>query len=267
MDQHAIFGFWLYLPFYFIFTGSFNLDSTAFSLIFFYSMLPDFDSIYYFFKSRGKIQLNEKFQHHYKSIAHYPLLYTPLIVMFIISLILNNNPIYFLAPVVGVYGGHFLFDTIACGDGIMWGKNPLSRKGYGRFFNYYCAKTDGYHGKYWYVRYRKTKINKIGNVLIIATMVLFSLIRYDSRPNPSYEYTFSPYSLIGPIIFSIILILVLRDLYSKKWKQEPPNGRYSDYRIDPSYYNGLSDKNKQRHLEKCQLLFNKNDLITLKSSI
>lgn len=217
-----------------------------------FSIFPDLDSVYYFFKARGRLHLDETFQHHYKSITHYPLFYTPLIVLFIASVIINFYPVYFLAPIVGIYGGHFLFDSIACGDGIMWGKNPLYRRQYGRFVNLFCQKTDGYHGKYWYARYRQTWVNRIGNLLVITTMLLFFLTRSNYT---NYTYRFSIHSLIGQIIFTIIFILIIRDVYSKKWKQEPPNGRYSDYRKDYQYINGLSEKNKRIHLKKYGFLF------------
>ena len=57
---------------------------------------------------------------------------------------------------------------------------------------------------------------------------------------------------------------------SKKWLREPPEGRYSDYRIKEKYINGLSEKNRQLHLMKyTDLLENKNifpNLINLKNS-
>ena len=41
---------------------------------------------------------------------------------------------------------------------------------------------------------------------------------------------------------------------SKKWQQEPPEGRYSDYRIKEKYINGLSEKNRRLHLMKYSVL-------------
>jgi len=252
IDQHAIFGFWIYMPFYFLLTGTFDMDRLSWSLILFFSIFPDLDSLYFVFKSRGNFHLDETFQHHYKSITHYPLFFTPLIILFIVSLILNFYPAYFLAPVIGLYGGHFLFDSISCGDGIMWGKNPFTRKQYGRFINVDCQRTDGYHGKYWYARYRKTLVNRFGNLLLIGTMILYSL----DRPSYNYNYNFNFqwYHIIGPIIFTSIFILIIRDAYSKKWKLEPPNGRYSDYRKDTKYINGLNEKNRIVHLKKYSFL-------------
>jgi len=252
IDQHAVFGFWIFVPFYILMTGTLSMDRIAMFHVLLFSIFPDLDSIYYFFKAKGRLQLDNTFQHHYKSITHYPLFYTPLIVLIKASVIINFYPVYFLAPVIGIYGGHFLFDSIACGDGIMWGKNPLKRRQYGRFINIYCQKTDGYHGKYWYARYRQTWINRIGNILVLGTILMFFLTRSNFA---SYNYSFSIHSLIGQTIFTIIFIMIIRDIYSKKWKLEPPNGRYSDYRKDNSYINGLSEKNRSIHLEKFSFLF------------
>jgi hypothetical protein len=41
---------------------------------------------------------------------------------------------------------------------------------------------------------------------------------------------------------------------SKKWRQERPEGRYSDYRIKEKYINGLSGKNRRLHLMKYSVL-------------
>ena len=257
IDQHAVYGFWLYFPFYILLTGTLNIDRWSMSFILFSSIFPDIDSIYFAIKSKFKFHLDDTFQHHYKSITHYPLVYLPLIPVCIISLIINYYPTYFLAIVIGIYGGHFLFDTISCGDGIMWGKNPLKRYKYSRFINVWCKKTDGYHGKYWYARYRKTKIGRFGNILVWSTILLFSITGNYRYRNYEFTYTFRWYHLIGPIIFLIIFLLIIRDVYSKKWKLEPPSGRYSDYRIDPKYINGLSEINRELHLKKYQFLFDK----------
>jgi hypothetical protein len=37
---------------------------------------------------------------------------------------------------------------------------------------------------------------------------------------------------------------------SKKWLREPPEGRYSDYRIKERYINGLSQEKRRLHLIK-----------------
>lgn len=172
-EQHAAFGFLIYYFIYILWTGSFIMPSYYISMIIFFSICPDFDAIVFYIRKRGKFKLDTEFQHHFNSIAHYPLIYIPFIISFIINVFMGSSPLTAVIPVIGIYFGHFLFDTIACGDGIMWGKNPFSRKKYARFINIYCNKTDGFHGKYWGARYRTTRISKIGNIAVLFCVVLF----------------------------------------------------------------------------------------------
>jgi hypothetical protein len=156
--------------------------------------------------------------------------------------------------VVGIYCGHFVIDTIASGDGIMWGKNPFRRKKYTRFFNKYSDKTDGYHGRYWDARYRQTKMAKIGNYAVILVLIiiffhilnLYQSIELSTR-NPRG-------SLVGLILFFMVLLYFGLRNPKEKWLEEPPEGRYSDYRVNMKYINGLSEKNKKKHVTKYQNL-------------
>jgi len=260
-EQHAAFGFLIYYSIYILWTGSFIMPSYYISMIIFFSICPDFDAIVFYIRKRGKFKLDTEFQHHFNSIAHYPLLYTPFIIIFIINIFLNSNPLTSVIPVIGIYFGHFLFDTIACGDGIMWGKNPFRRKKYTRFINIYCYKTDGYHGKYWGARYRTTRISKIGNIAVLFCVALFLIFQYSniSTIDPVYA-SFSPRNSYHNSIMLLLLMLFLGLTFtSKKWLREPPEGRYYDYRIKEKYINGLSGKNRQLHLMKySDLLGDKN---------
>ena len=40
----------------------------------------------------------------------------------------------------------------------------------------------------------------------------------------------------------------------EKYQQEPPEGRYADYRINPVYINGLNKKNQTRHIKRYKAL-------------
>ncbi|MBY9016441.1 MAG: hypothetical protein KGD68_12170 [Candidatus Lokiarchaeota archaeon] len=42
---------------------------------------------------------------------------------------------------------------------------------------------------------------------------------------------------------------------SKEWLREPPEGRYSDYRIEERNINGLNEKYRRIHLMKYSDLF------------
>ena len=228
------------------------MPSYYISSIIFFSICPDFDAIILFIRKRGKFKLNTDFQHHYSSIFHYPLLYMPLVIMFFLNIFFGSNPLTSLIPVVGIYFGHFLFDTIACGDGIMWGKNPFRRKKYARFINIYCTKTDGYHGKYWGARYRTTRISKIGTIAVFICILIFFLFQINNTgtitfPNSSYSRS---HSYLNSIMLLLMMLFFGLKFTSKEWLREPPEGRYFDYRIKERYINGLSEKNRQIHLVK-----------------
>jgi len=236
------------------------MDFYAVFLIAFFSMCPDLDIFYGGIKEGGLEKLDEDFQHHYFSIAHYPIVYTPFIILFIISLIFNFYPLYFIIPVIGIYFGHFLLDTIACGDGIMWGKNPFKKDKYARFINICYSKTDGYHGFYWEARYRQTFMCKISNIAVLISAVIIQIFHifetFRMFPVPTYN-----------VFYLFILIYLLVMLYfglqksPEEFQKEPKKGRYSDYRIDPRYINGLSEKNRRKHLEKYSALLNNNRAI------
>jgi len=247
IEHHSAFGILIYYLIYIIWTRSLILPSYYFSRIVYFSLLPDFDVIYYFVKSKGRLKLTMEYQHHLNSLTHFPLIFSPVIIIFIISVIFNFYPLYFLISVIGIYCGHFIIDTIASGDGIMWGKNPFSRKKYTRFINKYCDKTDGYHGRYWDARYRQTKMYKTGNYAVIVVIIIISFhilnLHLSKAPRSSL------FSLI--LFFLILLYFGLRNP-KEKWLKEPPEGRYSDYRLNMKYINGLSEKSRRKHMEKHQ---------------
>ena len=257
IEHHSAFGILIYYLIYIIWTRSLIVPSYYFNAIVYFSLLPDFDVIYYFFKSKGRLKLTMEYQHHLNSLTHYPLIFSPVIIIFIISVITNFYPLYFLISVIGIYGGHFIIDTIASGDGIMWGKNPFRRKKYTRFINKYCDKTDGYHGRYWDARYRQTKMYKTGNYAVIVVLIIISfhiLNLYISIGLSTRTPRSSLFSLI--IFFLILLYFGLRNP-KEKWLREPPEGRYSDYRVNMEYINGLSESNRKNHIEKHQGLLEK----------
>ncbi len=252
LEHHSAFGILFYYIIYIIWTQSLIVPSYYFNAIVYFSLLPDFDAIYYFFKSKGRLKLTMEYQHHLNSLTHFPLIFTPVIIIFVISVIINFYPLYFLILVVGIYCGHFIIDTIASGDGIMWGKNPFRRKKYTRFINKYCDKTDGYHGRYWDARYRQTKMAKIGNyaVILVLIIIIFHILNSYLSNNSSSRYPRS--SLFSLILFFLIFLYFGLRNPKEKWLKEPPEGRYSDYRVNMNYINGLSEKNRKKHIAKHQ---------------
>jgi len=248
IEHHSAFGVLFYYLIYIIWTRSLIMPSYYFNAIIYFSLLPDFDVIYYFFKSKGRLKLTMEYQHHLNSLTHFPLIFSPVIIIFVISVIINFYPLYFLISVVGIYCGHFIIDSIASGDGIMWGKNPFRRKKYTRFINKYSDKTDGYHGRYWDARYRQTKMAKIGNyaVILVLIIIIFHVLNLYLSNILYSRYPRS--SLFGLILFLIIFLYFGLKKPKEKWLKEPPEGRYADYRVNLNYINGLNEKNRKKHI-------------------
>lgn len=247
--QHSAMGFLAYYIIHIIWTASFIIEDYIVLLIFIASMSPDFDGLYYIIKKRGKTQIDEKFQHHFYSWAHFPIVYSPLIILLIISLIFNFFPLLFLIPVIGVYVGHFIPDTIGCGDGIMWAKNPFKKGKFTPMINLFAKRTDGYHGKYWDVRFRKTIVYKIENLIVVISIVIIQVLQisYSIRIHPaSSSQTF----FLGLNVYLIIGLYLGLKKYPEQWHREPPKGRYVDYRINNDFIRGLSKKNRIKHFQK-----------------
>ncbi|MHA2185910.1 MAG: hypothetical protein ACXAAI_13025, partial [Promethearchaeota archaeon] len=57
-------------------------------------------------------------------------------------------------------------------------------------------------------------------------------------------------SLFSLILFFLIFLYFGLRTPKEKWLKEPPEGRYSDYRVNMRYISGLSKKNRAKHLEK-----------------
>ncbi|MFO8018178.1 MAG: hypothetical protein R6U96_06045 [Promethearchaeia archaeon] len=265
VDHHGAFAFLIYYSIWLLFysEGTFILPRHLVFLIVIFGVFPDFDALYYIVKQRGEGKINTQFQHHLMFWTHWPVSYIPLIIIFVISTFFNFYSEYFLTPMIGIYCGHLLFDSISCGDGIMWGKLPWKKDQYSPFINLCKGGTDGYHGVYWEARYRDTLICKLGNIaviiaiFIISTFQIITIVHYLPDPNSP---GISGYYL-SPVIFFIIgLVHGLREI-PEKYLEEPPRGRYADYRINPKYINGLNKKNRQKHIKKYKSLLQENHLL------
>jgi len=256
-DQHSAYAFLIFYIIYIIWTSTLFIPPLLTSLIVFFGMFPDTDGFYFILKNKSPDKtavelIDGDFQHHFHSRIHNPLNYLPLIILFIIALIFNFYPLYFLTPVIGIYS-HFFFDSVASGDGIMWGNNPFRKKQYGRFINIFSKNTDGYHGYYWDARYRKTIICKIGNICVLISAIIIQImaIHYAIFIGNYWSILYT-----SSVVYFIMIVILGTKKHPIKWIEEPPNGRYQDYRINPDYINGLSKRNKKRHLEKYSYLLN-----------
>ena len=244
-EHHCAYAFILYFFIYLIWKGTI-IPGWAVFLIFFFGIFPDLDTIYWAIKQR-KLKMETEFQHHLYFWTHWPLSYIPLIIIFMISLIFNYYPEYFLIPIIGIYFGHLLFDSIATGDGIMWGKIPWKKNQYARYINLFADKTDGYHGLYWIARYRKTIFFKVGHITAILNVIIIIYFQITCL-------IINIFYIISILYLLIAIILGIKRVPHDYYK-EPPEGRYADYRKNPDYINGLSEKNRDKHLKKCSEIF------------
>jgi len=105
---------------------------------------PDLDGVYHTIIKKGNIN-DQNFQHHLYYPTHWPSTYLPVVIAFLFSLIFDFYPQYFLIAVVGP-GTHLIFDSISCGDGMMWAAAwwKVKRGEFGKFTNLDSKMTDGY---------------------------------------------------------------------------------------------------------------------------
>ena len=129
-------------------------------ILIFFSILPDFDFLFYRFIKRKKYDSN--FQHR-KWFTHWPITYIPLLILLFFFPSLELFLVCF-----GIFS-HLILDTFLAGDGIMW-FYPLSKK----FFNFFAKSTNGHHGPEWFNIYKKMTIYKIDILaFVILLLVLF----------------------------------------------------------------------------------------------
>lgn len=109
---------------------------------------------------------------------------------------------------------------------MMWG-HGWNREQFARYINLFSSKTDGYHGNYWGARYKKTIFYKMENVFAVIVVVL------------SIYYLIAIHGLnawdIVVIGFVVILVITTALGPADKYKKEPPEGRYADYRKNEEY--------------------------------
>ena len=241
IEQHGAWAFFFYYIIWVIWKGSFLIsggDRYLVLFVVFFGILPDLDVIPLSLKLRKKQEdFEEGIQHHLCSMMHYPLTYTPFLIAFILSLSFNFYPAYFLAPVIGIYGGHLLVDTVASGDGIMWLKIPWKKHQYTPFINLWARKTDGYHGLYWEARYRQTVMNKLGNSVLVLNFIIIGLFQVQAAITHLEVGTSPGISgyYITPLILFFLSLYHWRKRTNPRFMEEPPGGRYQDFRIDKKY--------------------------------
>jgi hypothetical protein len=191
-------------------------------LIILFGNLPDFDSIYWHFKG-GKF--DNHFQHHLYFWSHWPIAYLPVVILTLIAFLTHFLFDLMFVAVFGIYM-HLIADTACCGDGMMWGKVPWKKDQFAIFYNFFSSKTDGYHGSYWTARWRTTLMFQIGR--IEGIIIIFFLIWLQIIDGLKLSY-------LVVIVFFIGNILTSFRSMDVQFLQEPPNGRYDDYRKHKGY--------------------------------
>lgn len=227
---HSSHSYILYNLTYFIIWNTISPPIFSFIAIIF-GIFPDFDVIYHHLK--GKNSRDNSFQHHLYYWTHVPLSYIPLVILFIISVIIKFHVEIFLIPLIGILS-HLLSDSACCGDGMMWSKIPWKKGQFGVFYNFFSKNTDGYHGNYWIVRWRKTLMFKLA-FIEISLIILFNIW---------YQTNFGiDWASIIIVIFIVIIIIYETRRIDSKYHKEPPNGRYYDYRKNSCYLAWMQKKN------------------------
>ena len=220
ITAHSINALGSYLLIYYLWFHSLAPSFYWFFIILF-GYLPDFDGIYWLFKGNA---YDTSFQHHLYFPSHWPISYLPLWLIFIIAWGFQYYPGFFLIIPLGIYV-HLICDSIAGGDGIMWGKT-WKKDQYARYINLGSQKTDGYHGNYWGTRFVHTWAYRISRIEVLIFIILLILDEIIGG--------FDVNILIILIFFAGLLSLDLKPV-PNKFMQEPQEGRYADYRKHPGY--------------------------------
>ncbi|MHA1679890.1 MAG: metal-dependent hydrolase [Promethearchaeota archaeon] len=234
---HASYSFLTYILFFQLIFNAVPPGLLCFlSLLF--GMFPDIDGLFWRLLKR-RAQEDNSFQHHLYYPTHWPVTYTPLVAMTVVSFIFDWFPSYFLVLTWGIYC-HLIADSVSCGDGMNWGA-PWGR----RFINLFSKKTDGYHGNYWGVRYRRTVFFKLENVAAVCSIAILAFLMI----NGSAGYAWYILGIAGLALLIITGFIPI----DKEFEREPPGGRYDDYRKIPEYYNRLPEKKKREIKEWSEL--------------
>jgi len=240
-NAHGSFACWVYVVVHLIVWQSIPPNACLF-LIVICGSLPDFDGIYWSIKKRS-MQADNNFQHHLYFWSHWPISYLPLLAVAILSIIIDFYPSFLIIPAFGVYM-HLICDSACCGDGMMW-KKSFKKDQFAPFINLFSKQTDGYHGGYWSVRWRRTKMFKIANISAIGVIVLSIIIMITS--------SFSGWLLVICLYFTSMIVAGLVPS-PPKFLEEPPNGRYDDYRKHPAYLAWMEKNgyifNEKKHVIK-----------------
>jgi hypothetical protein len=137
-------------------------------LILLFSVFPDIDQVYDFFKQLFKTGKYIVPATHHEVLTHWPIIYTPLIAIAVATL----DP-FFIIAASAIYI-HLAMDSFLCNQGVMW-LYPFSNK----WFNYFSSATRKKNGLDWNKAYSKltiASIDKIAFVLLLIHTTAFIII-------------------------------------------------------------------------------------------
>jgi hypothetical protein len=98
------------------------------------------------------------------------------------------------------------------------------------------------------------------NIIVVASIIMiqsFQIIYSMEKYPASSVYTL----YLSCVVYLIAGLYFSLKKYPQQYYDDPPEGRYVDYRIDPNYIAGLSKKNRQKHFKKFPLILQKNGMI------
>jgi hypothetical protein len=130
-----------------------------------FGVLPDFDVLIMLFSAMrgGKFKMDGLDFKHHEFPSHFPLIYSPLIVIVIIF-----PNIYTFTMISALYL-HLFVDSFYTSDGIKW-LYPFKDK----YYSLQSEKIKGKHGILWAFEYKKTPLYKLEFVfLAIACLILW----------------------------------------------------------------------------------------------
>ncbi|PIN81152.1 hypothetical protein COV13_02150 [Candidatus Woesearchaeota archaeon CG10_big_fil_rev_8_21_14_0_10_32_9] len=131
----------------------------------FFSVLPDFDYLLDLIRQKTKRKKYEVPGHHHSWPSHWPIVYSPLILVAAIT-----QDAFFILAAIAVFI-HLAMDMFFCNEGVMF-FYPFSKK----WYNFFAENTKGKEGLDWNKAYNKLVIHKFDWIATIFVLIHFFVI-------------------------------------------------------------------------------------------
>lgn len=132
-------------------------------ILVFFSILPDIDFLFYKFVKKKSFDSN--FDHH-RWFTHWPITYTPLLILLFFS---SSLKLFLICYALFF---HLVLDTFLAGSGIRW-LYPFTTKA----VNMFSKKTKNHYGQEWLKIYKKTVMWKIEILALAVLLIIFFLVK------------------------------------------------------------------------------------------